>query len=33
LPTAVFLASDESAYICSDLIKIDDGETLCRYSA
>jgi NAD(P)-dependent dehydrogenase (short-subunit alcohol dehydrogenase family) len=29
---AVFLASDESSYIHGDLIKIDGGETLCRYS-
>jgi NAD(P)-dependent dehydrogenase (short-subunit alcohol dehydrogenase family) len=29
---AVFLASDESTYIHGDLIKIDGGETLCRYS-
>jgi NAD(P)-dependent dehydrogenase (short-subunit alcohol dehydrogenase family) len=29
---AVFLASEESSYIHGDLIKIDGGETLCRYS-
>jgi NAD(P)-dependent dehydrogenase (short-subunit alcohol dehydrogenase family) len=29
---AVFLSSDESSYIHGDLIKIDGGETLCRYS-
>jgi NAD(P)-dependent dehydrogenase (short-subunit alcohol dehydrogenase family) len=29
---AVFLASDESTYIHGDLIKVDGGETLCRYS-
>ncbi|MBI5058930.1 SDR family oxidoreductase [candidate division KSB1 bacterium] len=29
---AVFLASDESDYIHGDLIRIDGGETLCRYS-
>ena len=29
---AVFLASDESDYIHGDLIRIDGGETLCRFS-
>ncbi len=29
---ALFLASDESSYIHGDLVRIDGGETLCRYS-
>jgi NAD(P)-dependent dehydrogenase (short-subunit alcohol dehydrogenase family) len=29
---AVFLVSDRSSYIHGDLIRIDGGETLCRYS-
>lgn len=29
---ALFLASDESTYIHGDLVRIDGGETLCRYS-
>jgi hypothetical protein len=29
---AVFLGSDESCYIHGDLIRVDGGETLCRFS-
>ncbi|RMZ82946.1 hypothetical protein DV737_g1822, partial [Chaetothyriales sp. CBS 132003] len=29
---ASYLASDESSYVHSDLIRIDGGETLCRSS-
>lgn len=29
---ALFLASDESTYIHGDLVRVDGGETLCRYS-
>ncbi|SNS47215.1 Enoyl-(Acyl carrier protein) reductase [Streptosporangium subroseum] len=29
---ALYLAGDESSYVHGSLIRIDGGETLCRYS-